>query len=1110
MAPESCPPDPAGRPRFGGDAPVASGSAPTPSTGGEPRFTAQAAVALLRAHFGLEATVRPLPSERDQNFAVQTSAGGRFVLKISRTGEDPALVACENAVMRRLSSVPGYSFPQPNPSTAGEPVVTVAGPAGRPHLARLLSWVPGIPLAEYRPRTAALVEQVGILLGSMSRVLVGFSHRAAQREFHWDLQQGRAVVAAHRQALEGERRALVDEHMAVVERIAGPLLEDLRRAVVHGDANDHNVLVEPPSRDDPLAPPRITGLVDFGDLVYSYQLAEPAVAAAYAMLDQADPLATAAALVAGYHREHPIPIGELAALYPLICLRLTTSVVLAAYQQRHRPENAYLGISEAPAWRLLGRLAGIDPGWAHAVFRDACALPASATSGMVVDWLASHADESPPILAESADSPIVLDLGMGSLALEGGTALDPDRVGEYVRRRLDPGVVGIGSYGEVRGWSCASPAADVAGDGTAAPHDQPGNATERATRWSTNEAADPALEQPTVHLGLDLFLAPGTMVRSPLAGTVLSVRHMTASVGRSGPGTDTPPGTGAPLPDTRMDAVPAGSASSAGCVVVRHEPPDAPAFLVRYGGFRHPPVEETLAVGDRLRRGDPLGRVAPRTGIGGLPPHLHVQVITDLLDREASVPSMARPSAREVWQSFCPDPGPLLGLPAATVDRSDDSTAILAARRELLGPSLSVSYRHPLVIVHGRGHHLYDAEGQAYLDCVNNVAHVGHGHPRVVAALQRQAAVLNTNTRYLHPQLVRYAERLTALFPAPLRVCFFVCSGSEANELALRMARTYTGAHDVVVVEGAYHGNTNALVEISPYKFNGPGGTGAPAYVHPVVMPDVYRGPYRREDRGAGVRYAGHVQGALEKAARAGRRVAAFFCESLLGCGGQIVLPDGYLAEAFRHVRAAGAVCIADEVQVGFGRVGSHFWGFQTQGVVPDIVTLGKPMGNGHPLAAVVTTPEIARSFANGMEYFNTFGGNPVSCAVGLAVLDVIVEEGLQERAARVGDHFLASLRGLMDVHPLIGDVRGLGMFLGVELVRDRETRAPAPRHATYIVERLREQRILLSTDGPFHNVIKIKPPLSFGEAEADRVVTTLDQVLRETPLRLSGDDALS
>ena len=427
---------------------------------------------------------------------------------------------------------------------------------------------------------------------------------------------------------------------------------------------------------------------------------------------------------------------------------------------------------------------------------------------------------------------------------------------------------------------------------------------------------------------------------------------------------------------------------------------------------------------------------------------------------------------------------------------------ILELRGRHLGGSLSLSYRNPLHIVRGEGQFLYDVDGRAYLDCVNNVCHVGHCHPRVVEAARYQIGVLNTNTRYLHESIVEYARRLAATMPDPLEVCFFVCSGSEANELALRMARTATGRTDVVVLSGAYHGNTGGMVDLSPYKFNRAGGTGKPKHVHVAPVPDTYRGPHRADDPEAARKYAAAVTGEMRQAVLGGRSVAAFFAESAPGCAGQIILPDGYLEAAYSYVREAGAVCVADEVQVGFGRVGTHWWAFETQGVVPGIVTLGKPIGNGHPMGAVVTTRRIAEAFDNGMEYFNTFGGNPVSCAIGLAVLDVIEEEGLRENALKVGTRFRNALAELAERHDMVGDVRGLGLFIGVELVRDRVSLQPATEEASEVVNQMRERGVLLSTDGPFDNVIKIKPPMVITHEDAGRVVEELDAVLSGVRIR--------
>ena len=429
-------------------------------------------------------------------------------------------------------------------------------------------------------------------------------------------------------------------------------------------------------------------------------------------------------------------------------------------------------------------------------------------------------------------------------------------------------------------------------------------------------------------------------------------------------------------------------------------------------------------------------------------------------------------------------------------ERGDARERLAARRRARISGALSLSFAEPARFVRGRGQFLFDDEGLPFLDLYNNVCHVGHCHPHVVAAGQRQMARLNTNTRYLYDGLLDYADRIAATLPPALSRVFVVNSGSEANELALRLARAHTGRRDVVVLENAYHGHTQGLIDISPYKFDGPGGAGRPEWVHVAPMPDGYRGPFFGQGRRAGEAYGDAVG---EVVAAMARPPAAFIAESLPSVGGQIVPPEGYFETALAHVRAAGGVAILDEVQVGFGRVGTHMWGFEQQGIVPDIVVMGKPIGNGHPLGVVVTTAAIAQSFADaGMEFFSTFGGNPVSCAVGLAVLDVVEREGLQAHALEVGTFLRDALAELMGRHPLIGDVRGTGLFIGVELVRDRATRAPATAAARALVDGLRRRRILTGTDGPFESVVKIKPPLPLSRDNAAAAVRAFDAVLTE------------
>ena len=433
--------------------------------------------------------------------------------------------------------------------------------------------------------------------------------------------------------------------------------------------------------------------------------------------------------------------------------------------------------------------------------------------------------------------------------------------------------------------------------------------------------------------------------------------------------------------------------------------------------------------------------------------------------------------------------------------RGLDKAQLLAERRRHFCAAQSISYANtdPLLIVSGHGATLVDEAGRRFLDTRNNVAHVGHAHPAVAAAVAEQVATLNTNTRYLHPNVCALAKKLLATMPAPLSdgVVFFVNSGSEANDLAVRLARAFNPRSELtLVVDHAYHGHTITALGLSPYKFEHRSfkGKGKPSWVTKCPAPDTYRGPHRGAD--AGARYAEPVVAACEAAcAGGGGGVCAFFIESGMSVAGVIMPPDGYLAACYHAVRAAGGVCIADEVQTGMGRFGSSWWGFEQQCVVPDIVTMGKSCGNGMPLAAVVCTRAVSDAFATGPEYFNTFGGNPVCTAAGLAVFETIAKEDLRARATATGTFLREALAALAGepAGVLLGDVRGCGLFMGIEFVRDRESREPATAETSFICSRLKDvHRILTSIDGPHDNVLVVKPPLCFGEPEARRLVGAL------------------
>lgn len=999
-------------------------------------------VGLVRDLYGLEVEVCRWPGEYDQNFQLTDSSGHVSVLKVMHPSRDASFVDLQCKVLEHLARrASALALPRVRMTRRGEAFTSIAAGGGDEHLVWLLSYVPGKVMADVRPHSVELLEGIGEFLGHVDQALHDFVHPATRRDMKWD--SSRALwIQDHLDVITvPARRALVEHAIGLYVSEVVPRLPQLRRGVIYGDANDYNVLVQWPT--DSLRPS--AGLIDFGDMHEGLIVAEPAVAAAYALLGKDDPLAAATSIVTGFNRLYPLDETEASVLFPLIAMRLAVSVVNSALRKQSLPDDAYVTISEAPAWAALERLQHIHPRFATYVFRHACGFEPVQETAVLGEWFTAHRDEISSVTdVDLRTEPVhVLDLGVGSKLL----GADPcNNEGSGRARTIGQalarvhGHVGIGRHDEAR-W-VPDPARSVGRDNVS------------------------AVLRP-VHLGMDIFIAAGASVHAPLGGIV----HCVFASGAPG-----------------KDGVQ---------LVLAHRFDGAPEFFTLY---RHlaPGSVGALSVGQKISRGQVIGSVVAAREGGEQSPHLHFQLAMDLLDRSEDFPCMVASAARKVWTSLSPDPNLILRIPTERFPEAPLFRETLARRRAVLGPSLSVSYRKPLKVVRGWRQYLYDDAGRPYLDVFNNVPLVGHSHPRIVEAVTRQLGLLNTNTRYLHDNVVRYAERLTALLPPALCVCYFVNSGSEANELAIRMARTHTDAEDIVVLENAYHGNTGTVTDISPYKFNGPGGTGRKPWVHVAPIADDYRGHYRRGESALGIRYAQDVAEILDGVRSQDRRVAAFIAESMPSVGGQIVFPEGYLADVYRHVRAAGGVCIADEVQVGFGRLGSHFWGFETQHVTPDIVVLAKPIANCFPLAAVVTTREIATSFDNGMEFFSTYGGNPVSCAAGLAVLDVLEEEHLQANASLMGKYLLDGLRSLQRQHALIGDVRGFGLFLGVDLVLDRKTREPSPVQSGLIVNRLRERGVLAGTDGPFHNVLKLRPPLILTHADVDLFLSAFDSVLHE------------
>lgn len=997
-------------------------------------------LALLEREFGLVGELAELPGEEATNVRL-TTRDGTYALKVLPLGHDHALAELQAAAFEHVSE---RAADQPIPRlvrTHSDTRTARFVSADGQRAAMVTTYLPGRAFADVSPVRNDLLRDVGRTLARLDRALADFAHPAAQRELKWDLLQAAWIGGELSAIADPAQRGMVARvHERFVREWHAPLSR-ARRQVVHGDANDQNVLVA----NSPDGGARVSGLIDFGDLCSTALVADVAIAATYASLRADEPIHAVAQVVAGFDEVTPLDDDELALVLPCVLTRLAVSVTTAAVRRREGTADDYALANETEAFAMLEHLLrGYERAQLAAV-RAACGRTPSPTSAHVVAAvaaLASTPDAFAPVLGETLCSArtAVVDLSFASLL--GGddpTAFDPAtcaaRIDEELRRH--GAELGLGRYGEPR---TIYPGRAFAG-------------------------ASPHRERRTVHLGIDLFARAGTPVHAPLDGEVVLVEECTA----------------------RFDY--------GGVVVLRHELPDGTAFGTLYGHL-DPGGTKQLRRGLRIARGAAFAELGDRPDNGDWPPHLHFQWLAyDPRGDATTPPGVSTHAMFAAHAAVHPDPSPMLSLADEAVFVEPDLASMRARRARHFAPNLLVSYKDPVALVRGTRHWMFDPQGRRHLDAYNNVPHVGHANARVARAVADQTRLLATNTRYLNDLQLDYAERLTAMLPAPLRVCYFVASGSEAIEVALRLVRAHTRRREMLVMEHGYHGATTGAVDVSPYKW-GKGHVEQPSWAHASVQPDVYRGAHSGKD--AAEKYAAMVALQIADLRQRGRSLAGYLCECLPSVGGQIVLPDGFLQTVYALVRSAGGLCIADDVQTALGRTGRHVFGFEQQGVVPDVLVLGKPLGNGFPLAAVVTTEAIRDSFANGPEFFSTFGGSTVACAAGLAVLDELADGRLQQNALRQGERMLAHLREEQTRHEAIGDVRGTGLFLGVEFVRDRERKTPAPEIARYVKDRLRERRVLVGTDGPFDNVLKIRPPMTFDDEAREILLSEIATIVRE------------
>ncbi|MHA1943435.1 MAG: phosphotransferase, partial [Candidatus Thorarchaeota archaeon] len=651
-----------------------------------PNFKATEASMIVETLYGLSGSIREMPSERDQNFHLITDTGEEYVLKIAAESEKSETLELQNSAMHHLSIVTaGFDSPIVRKSIKGLDIETTKSMDSTTHFVRLVSYLPGRVLAKVNPHSPEILTDYGRFVGSISKGLVGFDHPAAHREFYWDIRQASSVIRSYKELIsDDEKKMLVEYILGLYETLVLPKQEEIRLSVIHSDANDYNVIVNHPHNDKS----RSFGILDFGDMVYSHTINELAVAIAYAILGKSDPLDVAQKIVSGYHKVFPLSEPELEVLFPLVCTRLAMSVSIAAHQQQLEPDNEYLGISQIPAWKTLALLREIHPRFASYCLRSAVGLEPCANSSAVVKWIKKNSKHfgSPIGTALDSKNSIIIDVSVGSVDVSSPHHLaDHEAFGDLVNEKLKAaGVnIGIGRYNEAR------------------------------LIYSGDQYITHGDESRTVHLAIDLFVDRGTPILSVYDGIIHSFQD---------------------------NALPYDNGPT---IVIEHTTTqDGPPFFILYSHLTRDSLDG-LSIGKAVKKGEQIGKVGEYPDNGGWPPHLHFQIIVDMMDQKGDLYGVAPPSKRDVWLSICPNPNLIFQIPETLFPAPEmTKEEILELRSERIGRSLNVSYRSPLKIVRGFMQHLYDENGREYLDMRNNVPQVGHSNPRVVKALGQQASVL--------------------------------------------------------------------------------------------------------------------------------------------------------------------------------------------------------------------------------------------------------------------------------------------------------------------------------------------------------------------------------
>ena len=984
---------------------------------------------LIPKFWKISGNYKKLNSEFDLNIEVSDQKDQKFIIKIMRYPCDKEFLEGQIEFLKFIEKSDTF-FPIPKiyNSIKGNDFEILKDEKGNERYVWIVRKIEGELFSDFKPKTNELMLDLGKKVGKLDLFSKHFTKDLRIKENKWNLTKPFWIENHFSEIKDSKIKNVLNEILIDFKNIAGKL-QKLKSYWMHNDLNDQNLLV----KHNLANLPEISGILDFGDLSFCPRICNIAICSSYLMILPDVGLEKQLQFLKGYHHVNPITKSELDILYTLIMVRVAVSYVNSVVMSKKKPQDPYVIISQKDTKNFLLNIKE-NKEFITARFRNICGFSLSSSYDDVQKFLTSKRNSFFPAIKGDLNTCSVINLDPLNCTIP----QDPFNIKDSEALNLtgfshkDGDKIYLGKYLEPRLIY---------------------------TSENFYENSDKNSNRRTIHLGIDVFCKKNTKVFCPYHGEVVLVDNC----------------------QERLDY--------GGFIVLKHFTNNKSCFFSLFGHLD--PKSINLKVGQKVKKGKKIGKIGNNKVNGGWEPHLHIQLSLGL-GQGKNWPGVCNPNIVEFWEKYCPNPAPFLGINQQKIKFDGvEKKSLIQNRKNHYSGNLKISYNEPLILTRGYKNYLFDENGNSFLDFYNNVPHVGHSHPRIAELAFNQLKLINSNTRYLHPIQKEISENILSRFSKKFSVVYLVNSGSEANELALRLAKTYTKSKDLITFDHGYHGNTNGVLEVSPYKFNKPNGIGKKQWVHVIDCPD----PFRE------VNPKYQIDEILKKLKSKKRGLACFISEIFPSVAGQIIPQDGIMSYIYKKVKKAGGICIADEVQTGLGRLGDFYFGFEQQKVDPDIVVLGKPIGNGHPIGVVITTEEIAKSFDNGIEFFSTFGGSDLSCLIANEVLKIVDDENLKSNAKKMGDILINELNKLKFKFPIIGDVRGLGLFLGVEIVNNIETKEPGTQKADYICNRLREKNILIGLEGPSENVIKIRPPLCLNKEDVFTFIRAFSEVLSDTSL---------